>query len=263
MEEEEFLNSDDQQKQIRYSIERYEEMIRNKDAYFFDVDAFVNIVDYYIEKNDPVKALQVIEYAQDQHPDSVEFLLREAQLLAMVERFDDALAIIAKAEKITPLDPDLYMIRGSIYSQLQQYEKAIESFNQAIPLAEDLDLLYLNLAYVYESWGDYNKAIEYLMLSLDNNPENEIALYEIAFCFDASIRGKVICRGGGMVDAGDLKSPGFSRAGSSPALGIIFFLSTFQDSFKHRIYVILHTHFVPGLLNNTIFIDQKSTSNNS
>ena len=84
MEEEEFLNNDDQQKQIRYSIERYEEMIRNKDAYFFDVDAFVNIVDYYIEKNDPVKALQVIEYAQDQHPDSVEFLLREAHLLAMV-----------------------------------------------------------------------------------------------------------------------------------------------------------------------------------
>jgi hypothetical protein len=76
MEEEEFLNNDDQQKQIRYSIERYEEMIRNKDAYFFDVDAFVNIVDYYIERNDPVKALQVIEYAQDQHPDSVEFLLR-------------------------------------------------------------------------------------------------------------------------------------------------------------------------------------------
>ena len=121
MEEEEFLNNDDQQKQIRYSIERYEEMIRNKDAYFFDVDAFVNIVDYYIEKNDPVKALQVIEYAQDQHPDSVEFLLREAQLLAMVERFDDALYILSKAEKITPLDPDLYMIRGSIYSQLQQF----------------------------------------------------------------------------------------------------------------------------------------------
>ena len=77
MEEEEFLNNDDQQKQIRYSIERYEEMIRNKDAYFFDVDAFVNIVDYYIERNDPVKALQVIEYAKDQHPDSVEFLLME------------------------------------------------------------------------------------------------------------------------------------------------------------------------------------------
>ena len=47
MEEEEFLNNDDQQKQIRYSIERYEEMIRNIDVYFFYVDAFVNIVDYY------------------------------------------------------------------------------------------------------------------------------------------------------------------------------------------------------------------------
>src|SRR4051812_41778538 len=166
-EDDDFINPGDPN-QIRHSIERYEEMIRNKDAYFFDVDAFVNIIDYYIEKNDPVKALQVVEYAQQQHPASVEFLLREAQLLAMVERFDAALSIINKAEKITPLDPDLYMIRGSVYSQLQQYEKAIESFNKAIPLAEELDLLYLNLAYVYESWGDYNKAIENLELSLES-----------------------------------------------------------------------------------------------
>ena len=34
-----------------------------------------------------------------------------------------------------------------------------------------------------ESWGDYNKAIEYLQLSLEDNPENDVALYEIAFCW--------------------------------------------------------------------------------
>ena len=80
MEEEEFPASGDQQNQIRHSIERYEEMIRNKDAYFFDVDAFLNIIDFYIERNDPKVALQVVEFAQDQHPASVEFLLREDPL---------------------------------------------------------------------------------------------------------------------------------------------------------------------------------------
>ena len=182
--EEEFLNPRDENNQVRHSIERYEQMIRNKDAYFFDVEAFLNIIDYYIERNDPVKALQVVEFAQSQHPDSVEFLLREAQLLAMVDRYNEALAILDKAEMITPTDADLFMIRGSIYSQQQKFELAIENFNKAIPLADELDLLYLNLAYVYESWGDYDKAINYLALCLEDNPENEVAMYELAFCLE-------------------------------------------------------------------------------
>src|SRR5262245_5923694 len=116
MEEEEFESSREDQNQIKHSIERYEEMLRNKDAYFFDVDAFLNIIDFFIEKNDPVKALQVIDYAKQQHPGSVEFLLREAQLMGMVERCDEALAILENAERLSPTDPDIYMIRGSIYS---------------------------------------------------------------------------------------------------------------------------------------------------
>ncbi len=188
MEEEDFESSRDDQSQIKNSIERYEEMLRNKDAYFFDVDAFLNIVDFYIEKNDPVKALQVIEFAKQQHPASVEFLLREAQLLGMVERHSEALVILANAEKLSPTDPDIFMIRGSIYSQQQKFELAIESFNQAIPLASELDMLYLNIAYVYESWGDYDMAIKYLKLCLEDNSDNEIALYELAFCFEFTNR---------------------------------------------------------------------------
>src|SRR5436190_11397131 len=104
MEEEEFDNARDEQSQIEYSIQRYEEMLRNKDAYFFDVDAFLNIVDFYIEKNDPVNSLQVIEFARQQHPASVEFLLREAQLLSMVERHNEALSILDHAEQLSPTD---------------------------------------------------------------------------------------------------------------------------------------------------------------
>src|SRR5438128_6263114 len=100
MEEEEFENAREEENQILHSIERYEEMIRNKDAYFFDVDAFLNIIDFYIERNDPKIALEVVEFAQEQHPASVEFLLREAQILAMIDRFEKALSILEKAEQL-------------------------------------------------------------------------------------------------------------------------------------------------------------------
>ena len=77
--EEEFefgFNNDAQQ-----SVERYEEMIRNQDQYFFDAQAFEYIIDNYIEKNDPVKAIQVVEFALNQHPYAAIFLIKQAQLL--------------------------------------------------------------------------------------------------------------------------------------------------------------------------------------
>ena len=51
MEEEFFFESNED---AQRSVERYEEMIRNQDQYFFDAGAFEYIVDFYIEKNDPV-----------------------------------------------------------------------------------------------------------------------------------------------------------------------------------------------------------------
>jgi predicted Zn-dependent protease len=74
----------------KFSVERYEEMIRNHDQYFFDAQAFENIIDYYIEKNDAAKALQVAEYAFSQHPFAAVFLIKQAQLLAITNRINDA-----------------------------------------------------------------------------------------------------------------------------------------------------------------------------
>jgi len=69
----------------KFSVERYEEMIRNHDQYFFDAQAFENIIDYYIEKNDPAKALQVVEYAVNQHPFAAVFLIKQAQLMVVTK----------------------------------------------------------------------------------------------------------------------------------------------------------------------------------
>ena len=52
MEEDFEFGSPEEQK---ISVDRYEEMLRNEDQYFFDAKAFESIIDYYITKNDPIK----------------------------------------------------------------------------------------------------------------------------------------------------------------------------------------------------------------
>ena len=41
-----------------------------------------------------------------------------------------------------------------------------------------------HIAYVYQNMGDYETSITYLKLCLEQNMENQDALYELAFCYD-------------------------------------------------------------------------------
>ena len=105
----------------KFSVERYEEMIRNHDQYFFDAQAFENIIDYYIEKNDPAKALQVAEYALNQHPFAAVFLIKQAQLLAVTNHVDEAFAALEKAATLEASDADIYIIRGNLYESMERF----------------------------------------------------------------------------------------------------------------------------------------------
>src|SRR5690606_15215819 len=92
----------------KYSVERYEEMIRNKDQYFFDSQAFEGIIDFYIEKDDPIKALQVVEYAVSQHPFIAIFFIKQAQLYSIISEYENALQSLSRAETLEPSEIDIY-----------------------------------------------------------------------------------------------------------------------------------------------------------
>jgi tetratricopeptide (TPR) repeat protein len=157
----------------KFSVERYEEMIRNHDQYFFDAQAFENIIDYYIEKNDPAKALQVSEYARNQHPFAAVFYIKQAQLLVVTNRAADAFAALDKASMLEASDPDIYIIRGNLYESMERFDEALENYQKALDLAEETDEILLHIAYVHQNMGDYTTAIKYLKMCLKQNMENQ------------------------------------------------------------------------------------------
>src|SRR6185295_6134487 len=126
---------------IRDSVKRYEDMIRRRNIGFFDTDVFISIIDHYIDRNEPYKALQVTEHAVSQHPYSVEIMLKQAQLYSLVNDYSSALKALDRAEGISPSEAGVYMIRGSIFSQQAKYDAAIDSFKKAIPYSEARDEL--------------------------------------------------------------------------------------------------------------------------
>jgi len=167
-------------------ISKFDRMLRKGEHYFFDVEEFEIIIDSYLFSQQYDKTNIAIKYALEQHPKTVSIKLKKAQLLVSSNHINKALDLLSEVERMEPKNPEVFMTKAGIYSQLKRYEKAIEEYNKAINDAVDLEEVYTNIAFEYENLGKYDKAIEYLKKVLDINPENEAVVYELSFCFEIS-----------------------------------------------------------------------------
>jgi tetratricopeptide (TPR) repeat protein len=165
-------------------IIRYEEMVDQELVGFFDVDEFENITDFYFETGNIPKALATTEHAIGQHPYSVIFLIKRAQLLTVHDRIDEAIIEVKKAEILDPESSELKITKANIYAKKGQHEKAISTLLKALHNAEDQLEIYELIAYEYQAMGQFNKAIRYLKRVLTEDVSDDIAIYNIAFCFE-------------------------------------------------------------------------------
>ena len=166
------------------SIQKYEQMLKSNERYFFDVEEMESIADYYLDSGALNKAIIALDFGLSLHPKSSDLLLRKAQLLASIGKLKAAHALLDKVIALDGEMEDIYITRANLYSQEHNHVKAIEYFLKALELTEDYkeDIL-LDLAFEYENAEQYPSAIECLKRVLEENPENEAALYEISYCF--------------------------------------------------------------------------------
>ncbi len=165
-------------------INRFESMVKDENMGFFDVEEFENITDYYFETGNIQKALITTEHAINQHPYSVIFHVKRAQLLTAHDMIDEAVEEVKKAEALGPNSSELYITKANIYAKKGQHEKAISTLLKALPNAEDPIEVQELIAYEYQAMGQFSKAIRYLKKVLAADQQDDIAIYNISFCYE-------------------------------------------------------------------------------
>ena len=118
-------------------VNRFEEMVTNNQSSFFDVDDFELIIEYYFERNNLLKTQIAIEHAIDQHPKAVIFQVKKAQYYVSSNKAAQALRLLADIETIDPSNTEIFMTKAAVYSQLKQFNKAIEEYEKALNGAEE------------------------------------------------------------------------------------------------------------------------------
>lgn len=165
--------------------ERFEKMIKEGGSSFYEVDDLEELLDYYIGRHRLELAFKVLEILHEQYPTNKQLAIKEAELLSLTDQHSEALDLLSEIEYLEGFNPDFYVTKASILSQLGNYEKAITCLHRALDCTtNDMDAIYINLSIEHQNLEQFEQAIEFLKKALEVNPENEDAIYEIAYCFE-------------------------------------------------------------------------------
>jgi len=179
MMDEDFLDEE-----ITSQVQRYEKMVRNKTTDYFDAETLESIIDFYLTKEKPKKALEVVYYAEDIYPQQTGFLLQKAEVFGALGKFGDAIDILEKLELYEPFNPELHLLKGEMLLNLESFDEAEECFNRAMNNSDDRLNMLFEIAYIYQDCDLQTKALDMFETIIREFPEVDQAKYEIANCHD-------------------------------------------------------------------------------
>jgi tetratricopeptide (TPR) repeat protein len=178
--------------EIRELVKQFQNLKSGRGGSFLDEEAFEKIIDYFDDVEDLPQALEAAEMGIGQFPYSSVLLIKKADLLIATRHYHDALEILNHAELLDSNDINLYILKTDVYLALDQQEKAVILLENALQLFEGqerIELLF-ELADVYDDYEEFDKIFDCLKLILEQEPNNEEALYKICFWTDFTGRNE-------------------------------------------------------------------------
>ncbi|MCU0287135.1 MAG: tetratricopeptide repeat protein, partial [Acidobacteria bacterium] len=133
----------------------------------------------HIKNNEPEIAAEVFEMAIKVNPGNVDIYDQIADAFKKKKFYIHLEKITDKAFESESQNPSHYLTFGNNYAELEKYDKAINSYNEAITLYPNYTLAYSNKGYVLNKLGQYEEAVKILKDAIDLNPEDSQAYNNI------------------------------------------------------------------------------------
>ena len=175
-------------------VKKFEEMRSMGALYYFDVEEFEELIDYYLFEPNKNLVHELIDLAKNQHPGSISLILKEAESFVYSENPAKAIKIVENIVLYDDSNPEHYFSKASIYSMTDKKDKAIEVLYKLIEISEDEDLeeAKMALAKEFQELGDFERAIGIYLELIKEDSKNEDALIELG----------LTCELGNMYDRG-------------------------------------------------------------
>ncbi len=178
--------------QIKELLKQYENLKLGRGYSFLEEEAFEKIINHFEINENLSKALEATDLAIERFPYSSALLVKKAEVLLTNRQYRKALEILEQASLFDNSDINLYIYKTDAYLAMDQQEKAMRLLEEALNLfegEEKIELLF-ELADVYDDYEEFDKVFDCLKTILEQEPNNEEALYKICFWTDFTGRNE-------------------------------------------------------------------------
>lgn len=145
-----------------------------------------NYSQYFTVVKDYKSAAEQLGYVLDLEPTASEEWKHLVLLNLMAEDYEAVLKTADKAFEYNPDDIDLYQYIAPAYTQIKEYDKAVETYNLALEKSDSTNMelrstIVTRMGDAYFVKGDTIKAFECYEKAIDYNPGNIMAMNNYAY----------------------------------------------------------------------------------
>lgn len=166
------------------SLSKFEKMLKTNEVYFFDTAEFEEIIHYYLDEANTSMAKKAVFLALEQHPDSADIKLIQAEIMVFENKFLEAQNLLENLMAIFPSNDEVYIQMANLLSKKDNHEEAIKYLETAKEYTDDIADVSSLLGMEYLYLDNYKKSREHFSTCLENDLEDYQALYNIIYCFE-------------------------------------------------------------------------------
>ena len=164
-------------------VQRYEQFLSGKAKGYFDVEELENIVEYYLRRGRTKDCNGAIDLGLQLHPNNTALQTKRAKIYLVTGDDQKALRVLNSLAEST--DYEIILLKIEVLLKLNQlFEAKVLSDKLIASETDDLDNVYLDIAYLYLGQGENEVALELLEKGYNFNDTNPELLYELAFCYE-------------------------------------------------------------------------------
>ena len=159
-------------------------MLKTNSVFYFDSNDFINISHHYIDQANYKLAGRAVKMGLNQHPNNVDLMLLNSELLIFNSKYDAAYEILNFVQEIDPENREVYLQKATIYSKNNLSEEAIEILKSALLFIDDKIDVWNMIAMEFLLIEDFESAIPFFKKCLDYDDEDYQSLYNLVFCYE-------------------------------------------------------------------------------
>lgn len=174
--EEGFLNND--------LIERFEQMLDNKEKFYFDTEEFYEIIAYYLDVGDLPYAKKSLDYALEMYPTSTEIQIKKLEYLLAMDRLKASATLINELKDVGANDVDYVICIARFWSLKENPKKAIQFYEKALEFGDDREYIYNCMGNEYLNLNEISQALYCFKKALELDLDDDFAFFSCVQCFE-------------------------------------------------------------------------------